>query len=1002
MYLNCHSYYSLRHGVLSIDQLVWQAKLLGISAMAITEINCSTSLFDFYSACQKNNIKPIAGIEFRDEQHQLLYIGIAKDEDGIYELNSILSDANLQQIPLSKKAPICQHCFIIYPLSKHPKKLHKNEYVGIHYSQLNNLHQYNIDRQKLLVHQPVTFLNKASNKRVEKHTGINLNELHILLRAIDTNSLISKLNTNQKPNKDENFIDPNMLESYFKNHVYILENTQKIIDQCHFNFDFTTPKNKQHFKSPLTDTKHLKYLTWKGFKSRYKANNQTAIERVKHELAVVEELNFTSYFLITWDIIEYSKKQGFYHVGRGSGANSVVAYCLGITDVDPIELNLYFERFINASRTSPPDFDIDFSWKDRDYIYEYLFKKYGPDHIALLGTISEFKHKSILRELAKVNGLPKQEIEQLIYHPEAAKDQVSIKILTYAAYVQKHHFPNLRSIHAGGVLISQKPITYYTELDLPPKGYPTAQFDMYIAEDIGLDKLDILSQRGIGHINDSVKLVKDNKGIDLDIHQVDRFIKDPQLNKMLSTGNTIGCFYIESTAMRALIKKLNCDNYITLVAASSIIRPGVAKSGMMRAYIERHHNPNNVVYPHPIFKQHLEETYGVMVFQEDVIKICHHFAGITLEDADIIRRAMSGKYRSKAAFQAIVNQYFENCKAKGYSKELTNEIWHQISSFAGYSFAKGHSASYAVESYQSLFLKTYFPLEFMVGVINNFGGFYNTATYVHEAKRLGAEILLPCVNKSQHLTTINGIQIYLGFTHVERLEYKFAQNIITERMQNGHFETLENFMQRLNVGIEQIILLIRIGAFNFTGKSKKTLLWEAHTLYQNNSNNLEYQRNSLFEINSIEYAYPQMKDSLIENALDELELLGFTVSASYFDLLKTKQRTKISGDNLDVYIGKKVRIMGQLIHIKNVTTTNGKRMSFGTFIDNNNSLFDTINFPTSLAKYPFTGNGIYLIEGEVTQDFKHPSIEVSKMARLPLIEDPRYAQSTRLKTHNIE
>ncbi len=233
---------------------------------------------------------------------------------------------------------------------------------------------------------------------------------------------------------------------------------------------------------------------------------------------------------------------------------------------------------------------------------------------------------------------------------------------------------------------------------------------------------------------------------------------------MLKTGNTIGCFYIESSAMRALIQKIGCEDYITLVAASSIIRPGVAKSGMMRAYIERYHSPDNVPYPHPIFKEHLSETYGIMVYQEDVIKICHHFAGFTLEDADVIRRAMSGKYRSKAAFQTIVEQYFANCKARGYSEALTNDIWNQISSFASYSFAKGHSASYAVESYQSLFLKTYYPLEFMVGVINNFGGFYSTATYVHEAKRLGANVKLPCINESQYLTRITGIDIYMALS----------------------------------------------------------------------------------------------------------------------------------------------------------------------------------------------------------------------------------------------
>lgn len=999
MYLNSHTYYSLRHGVLSMEQLIYQAKQLNVEALALTEINCGTSLFDFYKACKQKQIKPIVGIEFRDKQHQLLYIGLAKNEHGLHELNQVLSESNLQQKSLPVNAPDCPNCFFIYPFTKEPSHLNDQDYIGIHYSQLNKREILNLPSDKLVVWQPVTFFNQTTESYLQEATGknIDLRKLHQLFRAIDTNELITKLAPHQKTQLDETFVSPNDLRQHFAQHPHIIENTAKIIEQCNFEFDFNTPKNKAHFStSPFLDHGLLREKTWQGFQKRYPNADLATEERVKKELKVIQELNFTSYFLIAWDVIQFSKNQGFYHVGRGSGANSVVAYCLGITDVDPIELDLYFERFINSSRTTPPDFDLDFSWKERDHIFNYLFKKYGPNHIALLGTISDFKHKSIIRELSKVYGLAKKEIENLIYKPYEMTDQVSIEILKFVQYIQKHQFPNLRSIHAGGVLISEKPITYYSALDLPPKGYPTVQFNMYIAEAIKLDKFDILSQRGIGHINDSVKLIKQNQGIDIDIHQVESFKKNPTINKMLQTGNTIGCFYIESSAMRGLIRKLNCDNYLTLVAASSIIRPGVAKSGMMKAYIERHHDPENVPYPHPIFKEQLSETYGVMVYQEDVLKICHHFAGIDLEDADIIRRAMSGKHRSKAAFQKIIDQYFKNCKERGYSQELTEDIWHQISSFAGYSFAKGHSASYAVESYQSLFLKTYYPLEFMVGVINNFGGYYSTAIYVHEAKRLGANILLPCVNESQHLTSIQNKDIYLGFIHVESLERKLVEQILIERKRNGLFISLENFHERIHIGIEQMILLIRIGAFNFTEKSKKTLLWEAHILHQHQKKTT-YQNNSLFKSTNHKYQYPELEDTPIENSLDELELLGFTVSHSYFDLLKTKHREDVYADDLLKHTGQKIRIMGKLTHIKNLSTSKGDRMCFGTFMDDQNTLFDTVHFPNSLGQYPFMGKGIYLIYGKVTAEFEHPSIEVEKMAKLPLLDDPRYADSSRLK-----
>ncbi|MEO5890114.1 MAG: hypothetical protein ABIQ31_07670 [Ferruginibacter sp.] len=447
-------------------------------------------------------------------------------------------------------------------------------------------------------------------------------------------------------------------------------------------------------------------------------------------------MDFCAYFLITWDIIRYSMGRGYYHVGRGSGANSTVAYCLRITDVDPLELDLYFERFLNSQRTSPPDFDIDFSWDQREDVQDYIFKRYGTQYTALLGTMTTFKDRSIIREIGKVMGLPKNEIDGFT-NPvlqSVNRDNPTFKKIM-AIYRLMSDMPNQRSIHAGGVLISEEPITYYTALDLPPKGMPTVQWDMYEAEQIGLDKYDILSQRGIGHIKETVRLVEQNHNRRIDVHDVKAFMKDLVINQRLKSGNTIGCFYIESPAMRQLLTKLVCDSYLVLVAASSIIRPGVASSGMMGSYIKFHHEPDQVVYLHPVMKEQLRETYGIMVYQEDVLKICIHFAGMDGTDADILRRGMSGKYRSKTEFDRLVEHFFEGAKKLDRLEEVVTEVWRQVSSFAGYSFSKAHSASFAVESYQSLFLKTYYPREFMVGVLNNYGGFYSRWLYVHELQK---------------------------------------------------------------------------------------------------------------------------------------------------------------------------------------------------------------------------------------------------------------------------
>ena len=345
----------------------------------------------------------------------------------------------------------------------------------------------------------------------------------------------------------------------------------------------------------------------------------------------------------------------FFFVGRGSGANSIVAYCLQITDVDPIELDLYFERFLNPSRSSPPDFDLDFSWKDRDEIIDYVFKRYGREHVCLLGSYTTFQSKAILRELGKVFGLPKEEIDQLD-KGNLKDDKIQRQIEYYGNLLR--NFPNHLSIHAGGMLISELPIYHYTATELPPKNFYTSQIDMFLAEKIGLFKLDVLSQRGLGHIKETLDIVKKNKQVSINIHDIECFKKDPMLAAQIRKADTIGCFYIESPGMRQLLKKLECDDYLTLVAASSIIRPGVAQSGMMKQYIYRFHHPDDFDYLHPKMKELLEETFGVMVYQEDVIKVAHHFGGLDLEEADVLRRAMSGKYSGRKQFEDYQNQVF--------------------------------------------------------------------------------------------------------------------------------------------------------------------------------------------------------------------------------------------------------------------------------------------------------------------------------------------------------
>jgi DNA polymerase-3 subunit alpha len=978
MFWNCHSYYSLRYGTLSPEKLVEAGVRVGADTLGLTDINNSTGVMEFARLCGEAGIRPLAGMEFRDGG-TLLYTGLARSNEGFRELNDFLTRHNVAGTPLPRQAPPFSHCYAIYPLGGPlPQKLRDNERIGVRPEEAGRIfsspHRHNLSR--LVVQHPVTF---------SSETGWLL---HRNLRAIDNNTLITKLEPGQLASRWDQAVSAERIRKAFADWPDIPCNTTRMTDDCSIAFDYHSVKNRRTFTgSGYDDRILLEKLALDGLEYRYGPHNREAAERVRNELAVIDRMGFSAYFLITWDIIRYSMGRGFYHVGRGSGANSIVAYCLKITDVDPIDLNLYFERFINPRRTSPPDFDIDYAWNERDAVQDYIFKRYGHRHTALLGAMSTFKGRSIFRELGKVYGLPKAEIDDLVRDPASAASRNGITRQIHGIARMMADFPNLRSIHAGGVLISEEPITSYTALDMPPKGFPTTQWDMYLAEEIGFEKLDILSQRGIGHIKECAAIVAANRGMKVDIHQAELFKKDPAVRNQLRNGETNGCFYIESPAMRGLLKKLRCDDYTGLVAASSIIRPGVAQSGMMREYIHRFHHPGQFEYIHPVMKEQLEETFGVMVYQEDVLKVCHHFAGLDLADADVLRRAMSGKGRGRKEFQLIVDRYFQNCRERGYPQDIIKEVWRQIESFAGYSFSKAHSASYAVESFQSLYLKAHYPLEFMVAVINNFGGFYRTWVYFNEARRCGGTIHLPCVNHSGYKTSIAGSDIYIGFIHVANLESHVAQEIPAERARHGPFLSLEDLVGRLGVGLEQLILLIRTGALRFTGKSKAVLLWEAHMLLGRNKDNPHYQ--ALFPAPSREFFLPALDVRPLEDAYDEMQLLGWPVSLTPFDLLQTSFRGEIAARDLPKWVGKKVRMAGNLVTIKYVRTSRGEIMHFAAFLDDDGEFFDTVHFPDSLRQYPFRGDGVYLILGKVVEEFGFPSLEVEKMAKLPVMPDPR-------------
>ncbi len=985
MLFNCHSFFSLRYGLIPEEELLKMSKENGYGCIALTDINNTSGCLNFIRMAPKYDIKPVVGIDFRNGNRQQ-YVGIAKNNTGFQELNTFLSEHLHTESVFPDQAPNLENAVFIYPFEQliRTGKTHfsSHEYIGIATRDLTRLQFSPLYKyeDKLVVMQPLTFRNKKDFNA------------HRLLRAIDGNTILSKLDTAETAEETEQIIPYRILKYHFKDFSKITYNTEQLLETCNIHFQFGEQKEHQNLrvfgKSEEEDYQLLRKLTYEGIGHRYgDAVNDVIFDRIATELHLIENQNFVPFFLINHDIVRYARHKDYYHVGRGSGANSIVAYLLNITNVDPIELDLYFERFMNLHRKNAPDFDIDFSWRDREDVTRYIFDTYGKKgQASLLATYSTFQHSAAVRELGKVFGLPTYEIDALSdgkYDP-AKLDKLSGLVINYAKYLQDNNQPNHLSIHAGGILISDKPIHYFSATNLPPKGFPTTQFDMVIAEDVGLNKYDILGQRGLAKIKETMEVIRYNRpdAPAIDIDDVKKFKTDPKINNLIKTAQCIGCFYVESPAMRMLLKKLEVDNYLGLVAASSIIRPGVAKSGMMREYILRHQYPERMKDTHPKLLDLMQETYGIMVYQEDVIKVAHYFAGLSLGEADVIRRGMSGKFRGRDEFERVKQKYFLNCHKKGYDEKLTNDVWNQIASFAGYAFAKGHSASYAVESYQTLFLKAYYPLEYMVAVLNNGGGFYSAELYVHEARMLGGNVLAPCVNHSRAETIIKGKDIYLGMQFLNEMEAKTIEKILRAREEDGPFTSLNNFMDRVSISIEQLTILIRIDAFRFTGTDKKTLLWKANFRVNKTQKTPQKQ---LFETEVKDFKLPDFEVSPVDNAFDQIELLGFPL-CSPFDLVKYRVPKSVMSKDLHHYVNEDVIQYGYLIAIKTTRTAKGETMYFGTFIDQEGQFIDTVHFPPVAAKYRFSGKGVYKLIGKVTEEFGFLTLEIMEMSRMDSVE----------------
>ncbi len=802
--------------------------------------------------------------------------------------------------------------------------------------------------------------------------------------------------------------------------------SEAVAEQCTFQHKLGVWRYPE-FPLPAGETteSQLWKLCFDGLQKRYRQVTGQAMNRLQEEINVVEKLGFAGYFLIVWDIVRYAADRGMPTLGRGSAANSLISYLLGITHVDPLKHDLYFQRFLNPERLSPPDIDLDFGWKDRDQVLKYVSDRYGRERTAMICNINRFSTRSGFREAAKARGYADTQLSKItkrlpwkvFENPELAISQKPESaglplgrepyrsLLLQAGSLSTR--PRHLGIHAGGVVIASAPLTELFPLQWARKGHLISQLDMYSVEDLGLVKIDLLAQRGIAVVADAARAVSKNCGISVDLSKLPD--DDPATRRLMSTGDTMGCFYIESPGMRALLKKLKADTFPLVVAASSVIRPGPADSGMSRSFVLRHLGKEAPVLPHPAL-EFLNETYGVMIYQEDVMRTLNAVAGMSLAEADVMRRAMSFKGDAND-FLAMKDRFLSGAKeaiaqgdAPPVKDDVLHELWRQLSSFAGYAFCKAHSASYAVLSFQAAWLKAHHPAEFMAAVMSNGGGFYSVSAYLEEARRLGLRILLPDINHSADIFTGSERQVRIGLQQVHGMSRRSMDALVSERTADGFFVSLGDMMQRVpQLAENEIENLIRCGACDGFELTRPELLWR-HALVRkqhsgakhshgkrikqaNNSARTTVQTATLFPVGgtapgsgSAISLIPAIPDySPTEKLQQEMEVLHLTASGHPMAMLRQwlQQQGVVCARDLPGFAGRRVRVAGKLITAKSARVkTTGQPMKFLT-LEDETDLVEVTLFPEIYARYGarLLSRGPYLVSGLVEDD--HGSITVT-------------------------
>ena len=1076
VHLHLHSEFSLLDGANRIKDIPVIAKELGMKAIALTDHGVMYGAIDFYKACKKEGIKPIIGCEVYvaprsrfdkepgvDNKYSHLIL-LAKNNVGYKNLIKLVSIGflegyyykpriDLEVLEKYSEGLICLSACLASSINKailngemdkaeEIALWHKRVFKDDYYLELQN----NGIREQVLVNQrlvqiarkldiPIVATNDAHYSR--KEDAYN----HEVLLCIQTGKTMQD-EDRMRFETDELYIkSPEEMSEYFENLPDAIENTVKIAEKCNVEFEFghTILPNYEVPAEYKTHFDFFRKLCDDGIKNRYGNNPQEEIlKRAEYEISVIKKMGYVDYFLIVWDFINYAKSQGIpVGPGRGSGAGSIIAYAIGITDIDPIKYNLLFERFLNPERISMPDFDVDFCYERRQEVLDYVAEKYGRDHVSQIITFGTMSARMVIRDVARALNMPlsladklakmvpmelhitiKKVLEQDKEFKELYDTNDDIrKLLDIAMCLEG--MPRQASTHACGVVITKEPVVSYVPLYVN-EGLISTQYIMTTLEELGLLKMDFLGLRTLTVIEDAKKLVKENRGIDVEF---DKDMSDPKVYKLWQTGRTVGIFQFESLGMTAFMRELKPDCLEDIIAGVSLYRPG--PMDQIPRYIKNKLNPENAEYTHPALEPILNVTYGCMVYQEQVMQIVRDLAGYSLGRADLVRRAMGKKKLDVMAKERNIFIYGEEdedgniivpgCIRNGIDEASANKIFDEMAEFAKYAFNKSHAAAYAVVSYRTAYLKAYYKEEFMAATLNSFlGNLDKVSVYIEECKNLGIQILKPDINESFTKFTVKDGKIRFGLGSIKNVGISAIENIVAERETHGKFESFVDFLERVKpetVNKKSIESLIKAGVFDSFPQTRKTLMVSFENIisaiHDYNKKSMQGQV-TMFDIGNdsnngnkeLKYTFNVMEEYEDKELLAmEKEMLGIYLSGHPLEKLKAEIERKTNINSLEIHRlndemtngeavkykdGDIVKYAGILSNVKKRYTKTNKLM-FTADLEDLYGIVDILVFENgyiNAANYMIDDN-IVIVEGRLSiREDEQPKIVVRSIKTL--------------------